>query len=118
MIKPMSAADRAIVIGARAPAFLVYCRTIGLGGSGPAVQARLCLQIGGRSAAECEKKLQEQLVKGDITEESYRIRAEAVSAIQDMFERGVQTHIDSCTAVGGWEPYGEGCHRRTVHHNH
>ena len=113
----MKADDREIMIGARAPAFLVYCRTIGQGSSGPAVNARIVLAIGGKSANECLKKLEEQLASGNIDGTSYANRVEAVEEIQSMFERGVQTHVDPCLPVSGWVAI-PGGHQRKMYNQY
>jgi len=112
MISSLKADNIQTLVGCGSSPFVIYCRTIGLGSSGFASQARLCLQLGCKTAESCQKKLEQQLASGEIDDTSYRIRAEAVSDVQSAFERGIQTHTDPCMSNGGWVPYGENCHRR------
>ena len=96
--------------------WLAYCKTIALGSRLPSTQAKLCLNIGEPTPSRAMRKLERQLTEGKIDGESYRVRTEAVEALEEMFRAGIQTHRVA-TPGNDWQELGGGGHMRRTHHS-
>ena len=70
-----------------------YCRTIALGTSHGASSARLCSRFDGDTPSKQRAYLGRQLEQGRMLGESYRINMDAIDDVEEMWNKGTQTHV-------------------------
>lgn len=91
-----------------------YIKTIALGCSLPASSARLCVLLDCDTPGNARKKVAALHASAKITQDDAMTYLDAISDIERMYEKGIQTHTIP-TPPADWHDLGGGCHQ---HRNH
>lgn len=91
-----------------------YCRNIALGRGESAVNARLCLLIGGTTPAAGMIRLADLRRRELIDDDTLATRELAIDMLADMYRAGTVT-MTMDTPINDWVPLGGGAHARRAH---
>ena len=94
----------------------IYLRTMALGSSPDAREAKLLVKLNGGSPRACRIKLTEDLKQNRIDESTYDATLDCLEHVADMYSRGIYLKTIEIYS-GDWKALPDGGHQRINHIN-
>jgi hypothetical protein len=95
--------------------WMQYIRAVGIGSGPDASCAKLVLQVPGASPCMTMKKAREWLRIKRLDSSGYRQLVGSVERLQDMWRRGMHTHLEHVEDSAVWDSLGDNRHRKRTY---